>query len=165
MTIFLGADHGGFEKKQQIIEWLKSLPKTVQDAARQSHNDATAWEIKDLGTYSFDPGDDYPHYGFAVAQNVAKTPDSLGILICKSGGGVTIAANRVKNARAVECWNEDSVRHARNDNDANILALSGLWLSSEQMKSLITLWLTTSSSNEERHLRRRQQLDTIPNEQ
>ena len=122
MTIFLGADHGGFEKKQQILEWLQSLPKPIQDTARQSHNaKTTAWEIKDLGAFSFDPGDDYPQYGFAVAQNAAKTPDSLGILICKSGGGVTIAANRVKNVRAVECWNEDSVRHARNDNGANIL--------------------------------------------
>jgi ribose 5-phosphate isomerase B len=136
--IYLGADHGGFHLKETLKQWLTASGKQVED----------------LGAHTLVPGDDYPQFAFAVAKKVSVDPQSTGILLCRSGAGMAIAANRMKGARAVNCINVDEVEHARRDNDANVLTLPADWLSAEDAKTLVDRWLSTSFSGDERHRRR-----------
>lgn len=106
MTVFIGCDHGGLELKSAIIKKLTE----------------GGVEVNDLGTFTTDSVD-YPDYGFAVAESVAKTPGTLGIVICKTGIGMSIAANKVKGVRCGLCTSVDMARLCRNHNNANVLAL------------------------------------------
>lgn len=138
-TIHIGADHGGFELKQELIPWLES-----QGCA-----------VFDHGADALDPNDDYPTFAFAVAEAVVAAPESIGILVCRSGGGMAIAANKVAGARAVVVTDERAVRHALEHNDANILVLSGDWLvSSELARELLKIALLHTTTLEPRHQRR-----------
>lgn len=142
--IYLGADHGGFQLKEKIKEWLS----------------AGGQAFEDLGAFALDSGDDYPQFAFSVAKKVGEKPnENQGILLCRSGGGMTIAANRVKGARAVDCLTKEEVVHARQDNNANILVLAGDWLDEAKAKELFDLWFATPFSNEPRHVRRIAELD------
>ncbi len=143
--IYLGADHGGFTLKEQVKVWLTESNISFED----------------LGTHSFDPSDDYPQYAFAVAQKVLEHVENKGILLCRSGGGMTIAANRLVGVRAVDCTTEQCVGHAREDNDVNILSLPADWISESDAKKLIQNFLTTPFSGEERHVRRLQTVDQM----
>ena len=124
--IYLGADHGGFVLKENIKQFLKE------------HD----LKYEDLGNTILDMDDDYPDYAFAVGERVGKedAPSkkwkdrAKGILFCRSSGGMVIAANKVKNIRAVAVYDEKGARHAREHNDANIIALSGDWISDEAAK-------------------------------
>jgi len=143
--IYLGADHGGFSLKESIKKYLESLN----------------YEYKDLGNTVIDNDDDYPVYAFAVAEAVAKYESSgewkdkdKGILFCRSAGGVIVAANKVNGAFAIPCYDENSAKHARLHNDANIIAISGDWTTEEKAKKIIKIFLETEFSNEERHVRR-----------
>lgn len=148
--IYLGADHGGFKLKEKIKQWF------------------TEWKLKyeDIGPLRLDPDDDYPQYAFAVAERVSREDamtDSWkdrakGILICRSAGGVVIAANKVKDIRAVAVYDTKQARHAREHNDANVIGISGDWMTEKQAKDIIKTWLDTQFSNEERHLRRVNQI-------
>jgi ribose 5-phosphate isomerase B len=148
--IYLGADHGGFELKEKIKEWLKEWKL----------------EFKDLGAHKLDPEDDYPQFAFAVAENVSREDDmnspwkkrAKGILACRSAGGVVIAANKMRDVRAVAVTDEKSAKHAREHNDANVLALSGDWMNDKQAKDIVKIWLDTEFSKEERHRRRINQI-------
>ncbi len=106
MTVFIGCDHGGVELKNAIAEELESR----------------GYKVFDLGT---DSGQsvDYPDYGFAVAENVARTADSRGIVICKTGVGMSMCANKVKGVRCALCFNAEMGRLCREHNNANVLAL------------------------------------------
>lgn len=148
--IYLGADHGGYKLKEKVKEWLAD------------------WKLKyeDLGPHKLDPDDDYPEYAFAVAERVSRE-DAMtdnwkdrakGILICRSAGGVVIAANKVKDVRAVAVVDLKSAQHSRAHNDANVLGLSGDWMSETEAKSIIKIWLSTEFSGEEKHLRRINQI-------
>lgn len=141
--IFIGADHGGFELKKKIVQWLdeRHLPYT------------------DVGAHTFDAEDDYPAFAFAVAEGVAKAPaENRGILACRSAAGVVIAANKVVGVRAVAPFSVEAAHHSREHNDANVLGLSGDWLTDEQAHEMLFAWLDTPFSNEERHVRRVQQI-------
>jgi ribose 5-phosphate isomerase B len=148
-TIYIGSDHGGFELKNHLKTWLEHQ----------------GYSVKDLGAEEFDPKDDYPQYAIAVAQAVVnfaegQTEDdfALGIIVCRSSGGVTVAANKVVGARAVAVYDVKSAVHAREHNNANIATISGDWLSKAQAEEVIKAFLTTSFNKEERHLRRLQQI-------
>jgi ribose 5-phosphate isomerase B len=154
MTIYLGADHAGFALKEKIKEWLQGEGHAVQD----------------LGAYTLDPLDDYPDFAAAVAQEVAQNPKSRGILFCGSAEGVCIAANKIAGIRAVSPTNVEGARLSRIDDDANILCLPGgqmkipvpeLAFSLEKAKKLITLWLLTPFSGEERHVRRLRKIEEL----
>ncbi len=137
--IYLGADHGGFELKQQIITWLEE------------------WKMpyEDLGAHKMDPADDYPDFAFSVAEKVAENPtEHKGVLACRSAAGVIIAANKVTGVLAVAVHNEESAKHSREHNDANVVGLSGDWMTAEDAKTILYTWLTTEFSGEERHARR-----------
>ncbi len=148
--IYLGADHGGFPLKEKVKTWL------------------TEWkyQFQDLGAASLNPEDDFPQYALDVAEQIAPNQEKKdtwsnhdkGILFCRSAGGVIIAANKVKGIRAVATWDERSAIHAREHNDANIIALPGDWTDDETAKKIIQAFLTTAVSSEPRHLRRMRQI-------
>lgn len=145
--IYLASDHAGFELKEKIKPYLKSK----------------GYEIEDKGAYSLNKGDDYPDYGFPAAKAVAESKgEAKGILFCGSAEGICIVANKVKGIRAVAVWSDINARLSREDNDANVLCLSGgkkilesiPSLSIEEAKKIIDIWLDTPFSGEERHIRR-----------
>jgi ribose 5-phosphate isomerase B len=135
--LYIGADHGGKSAKDKLVTWLEKQPI----------------KIEDLGTHVEDPTD-YPIYAFSVGKKVRTKTSAAGILICRSGGGMAIAANKMKGVRAVECRDVEAAQHAREHNLANVLVLSGDWLDLTSMKKIVRAWLTTPWSNESRHIRR-----------
>ena len=147
MKIYIGADHNGFEYKQQVSEYLRS----------EGH------EVVDEGGVR-DPEDDFPTFaGEVVHALLADGGDSktFGILICGSGQGMCMAANRFKGIRASLCWNTDEARSARNDDDSNVLCLSSKYTSLEETKAIIGAWLSTPFAAAPRYVRRIKQLDTL----
>lgn len=106
MVVYIGCDHGGLELKRAIVERLS----------------ARGTEVRDMGTYS-NASCDYPDFAIAVGRNVAADADSRGIVICRSGVGMSIAANKVKGVRCALCFNAEMGRLCREHNDANCLAL------------------------------------------
>jgi ribose 5-phosphate isomerase B len=143
MTIYLGADHGGFQMKENIKAWL----------AEQKY------EVVDCGNTVLDPNDDYPDFAFAVAENVAKDPaNARGIVICRSGGGMTIAANKVKGIRAVDVFDLTSTVHAKTNNDANIISIGADWMQPQEALLVVENFLKAPFKGEDRHARRIQKI-------
>ncbi|MFH1839376.1 MAG: RpiB/LacA/LacB family sugar-phosphate isomerase, partial [Patescibacteria group bacterium] len=139
--IYIGADHAGFKLKERIKQYLIDRGYDVHDVSLK-----------------FIPEDDYPKYGKAVAQAVAKDKEARGVLICGTGVGVSIAANRVKGARAFDAHTADEARLAREHNDANIIALSGWEMKLSDAMKLIRVFLKEPFADAERHHRRVKQL-------
>ena len=110
MKIYIGADHNGYEYKQQLSDYLK----------RSGH------EVIDQGNTKVDPEDDFPQFAGKVVTKLlsADDLDARGMLICGSGQGMAMAANRFKGIRAALCWNIEEARASRNDDDSNVLCLS-----------------------------------------
>lgn len=135
--IALGCDHGGFELKQEIIQYLKE--KQV--------------EFKDFGTDST-ASCDYPEYAKKVANAVASGECTAGILICGTGIGISMAANKVKGVRCALCHDCFSAEATRLHNDANILAMGGRVVGAGLAIKIVDTFLNTPFSNDERHIRR-----------
>jgi ribose 5-phosphate isomerase B len=136
MKVAIGSDHAGFEVKEQIKGILSEL----------------GIEALDLGTNSTESVD-YPEFGARVGKAVASGEAEQGIVICGSGTGIAIAANKVKGVRAVQAWSEEVARLAREHNDANVIAIGARVLSSEQIDKIIRAWFDASYEGE-RHQRR-----------
>ncbi len=156
MKIFIGADHAGFEMKEKLVLFLRDL----------------GHEVEDKGAFKLTPGDDYPDFIIPVARAVAGDPEVLrGIVIGGSGQGEAMAANRLKGVRAIvfngqyEPKDGREIPHeietARQHNNANILSLGARFLNETEAKEAVKLWLDTPFSNDERHVRRLQKIDTI----
>lgn len=146
--IIIGADHGGYKLKEELKPFLRQL----------------GHEVEDVGTNS-EESCDYPDYAIKVAAAVGKSGDGLGsfpavagILLCRSAAGMIIAANKVKGVRAVAAFDETSAKHSREHNAANVLGLSGDWMTAEQAKKVTKAWLETPFAGEERHARRLQEI-------
>ena len=137
MRVMLASDHAGLRLKEKVKKYL----------ARKKI------ECEDLGTSSF-KSVDYPDYALKVAEKVAKNKNTRGILVCGTGTGMTIAANKVKGIRAVAAYDAYSAKMSRIDNDTNVLGLRGRFFPFEKMKKIITVWLDTPFSGEKRHKRR-----------
>ncbi len=135
--IAIGSDHGGFELKKEIM----------------AHLDARGLEYKDFGTYSA-ASCDYPVYGKAVAKAVASGECERGIIICGTGIGISIAANKVHGIRAALCGDCFSAEAARQHNDANVLALGARVVGPGLALKIVDTFLDTPFSNSERHIRR-----------
>ncbi|GBC97541.1 Ribose-5-phosphate isomerase B [bacterium HR17] len=135
--IGLASDHAGFSLK----EWLKT--RLAQ----------AGYQCVDFGTHDTQPCD-YPDFAAAVAHAVVNGQCDVGIVICGTGIGSAIAANKVPGARCALCWNEYTARMARAHNDANLLALGARVIGEELAWSIVQAWLQTSFSGEERHRRR-----------
>lgn len=149
MKVFLGADHRGFELKDKLEGWL------------QDHG----YTVKDLGAHHLDPSDDYPDFAFAVAKRVAEDPvNHRGILLCGSGGGMDITANKISRVRATVVWNRAGAEHARSHNDVNIIALAADGTTLDQASEIARAFLETLFSGEERHVRRLKKIEEIEGE-
>ncbi len=135
--IALGSDHGGYELKQEIMKHLTER----------------GIEYKDYGCYS-EASCDYPEYGKAVAEAVAGKECELGILICGTGIGISIAANKVKGVRAALCSDCFSAQATREHNNANILAMGARVVGPGLALKIVDTFLDTPFSNDERHIRR-----------
>lgn len=135
--IAIGSDHGGFELKKEVM----------------AHLDARGLEYKDFGTYS-DASCDYPVYGKAVAKAVASGECERGIIICGTGIGISIAANKVHGIRAELCGDCFSAEATRQHNDANVLALGARVVGPGLALKIVDTFLDTPFSNGERHIRR-----------
>lgn len=127
MKIAIGSDHAGFELKEQLRSYLQ-----------QKEIDYT-----DKGCYSSERAD-YPDYGHAVANDVLAGTVNFGILICGSGNGINMTANKHKGIRAALCWNAEIAGLARQHNDANILTLPGRYISLEEAKKCVDVFLSES---------------------
>jgi ribose 5-phosphate isomerase B len=127
MIIPIGADHAGFQTKQVIIEYLISL----------------GHEVKDYGCFS-EASIDYPDYAHPVAEHVAEHPGTLGILLCGSGNGISMTANKHQEIRCALCWTTEIAELARLHNDANIISLPARFITEEQAKEMVACFLSTA---------------------
>ena len=137
MKIAIAADHAGFVLKEALRVRLR----------QQGH------EVDDLGTRS-EESTDYPDYAFAVARRVARGDVERGVLVCHTGIGMSIAANKVAGVRAAVAVNEDTVRLTREHNDANVLALGAMFTTATEAERYVESFLQTPFSGGERHARR-----------
>jgi len=167
MLIYFATDHAGFELKGKLIPFVKEL----------------GFEVEDCGAYELNENDDYPEFVKKAAQKVSEDPEnSKAIILGGSGQGEAIVANRFRNIRAAVYYGSNSatsfaqgyggskkatldkgnleiIKLSREHNDANVLSLGARFLSEEEAKEAVKLWLETSFSGEERHKRRINNID------
>jgi len=142
--IYLGADHAGFHLKEELKKYLEEL----------------GYEYKDLGNKELDLEDDFPDYAIKVAEKAVEIGNQ-GILVCATGLGMCMAANKIKGARAATAWDDFTALQSREHNDANILCLAGKALDTETAKKIVRIWLETEFSGEKRHIRRLEKIEEI----
>ncbi len=147
MKIYISADHNGFEMKRHLITELV----------------AAGYQVVDKGSPEVDPQDDYPIVAASVvtAMKASDDRDARGILICGSGQGVCMAANRFKGIRASLVWNMEEARASRNDDDANIICLPARYMSKSEAVKIVEGWLSTSFAGAPRYKRRIDQMDNL----
>jgi ribose 5-phosphate isomerase B len=141
LKIAIGADHAGFPLKQEIVHWL-----TAQGV-----------DLLDLGTHST-AAVDYPDYAQAVGRAVVDGQSARGIIICGSGVGACVAANKMKGVRAGTCHDTFSARQGVEDDDMNVLCMGGRIIGVELAKEIISAFLKAEFSNLERHSRRKEKV-------
>lgn len=138
MKVYFGADHRGFELKQQLKQWL--LEKR--------------YVVEDIGAYSFDPNDDYPVISEKLGRAVVSSKGGLGILLCGSGVGASAAVNKIDGIRGAIGMSVDQVRAGRHDDDMNVLILPADEIQFDDAKKLVEVFLTTPYAKKERYERR-----------
>lgn len=143
MNIYIGSDHAGWDLKQDIIENLKK--------ARH--------KVLDLGAFAVEPPTDYPDIAHEVAEKVRENNGARGILVCGTGIGMCMAANKVPGIRGANCESANTVEMSRRHNDANILCLGGRVLKSTEALKMVEVFLKTPFENEQRHVRRVKKID------
>ena len=126
MKVALASDHAGYAEKERLKPLLQEM----------------GIEFEDLGAVS-EESVDYPDYARKVGESVAKGEAEQGLLVCGSGTGMAIAANKVQGVRAAVAWSEDVARLARRHNDANVLAIGARTTSQEEIEKIVRAWLTT----------------------
>lgn len=142
MIVYFATDHAGFMLKETLFAYVRG---------------ELGYVVEDCGAYAYEEGDDYPEYMAKAAARVAEKPsDSCAIIIGGSGEGEAMVANRVKGVRATVYYggNMEIVRLSREHNNANVLSLGARFLTEEEAKEAVKLWLATSFTKEERHIRR-----------
>jgi ribose 5-phosphate isomerase B len=143
MRIVIGTDHGGFKLKESLVKFLRSKGHTV----------------KDIGTFS-EADCDYPVIGYDVARLVAAKAYPRGILICKTGIGMSMVANKVRGIRAALCDRPDIARSSREHNNSNIIVFAAKIVTPAKAKKILEIWLVTKHLGG-RHARRRNQIKEI----
>jgi ribose 5-phosphate isomerase B len=141
--IAIGSDHAGFEAKEKAKSELEAL----------------GVEVLDKGSHTLDSVD-YPDFGAAVARAVASGEVERGVLVCGSGIGISIAANKIPGARAALCWNEETARLAREHNDANVLCFGSRFIEPEQAARMVRIFLETDFAGG-RHTQRVEKLAAL----
>ncbi len=148
MKLFIGADHAGFE--------LKDLLK--------NHLAAAGHEVIDVGAESLEAEDDYPKYAYLLATKILGEDDSdaaHGVLICGSGQGMSIAANRVRGIRAGLAWNVETAKVARTDDNVNVLVLPSQYIVAEDAHELVDAWLQAEFNADPKYQRRLDELEEL----
>ena len=145
MKIFLGADHRGYKLKEHIARWLYELN----------------YEFEVLGAESLDPNDDYSKYASEVASLVAKSPGSKGVLLCGSGVGVDVVANKFDDVRSSIGKSVLQVKAGRSDDDMNILVIASDFTTEKEAKGMLIAFLETKFDGAERHKRRLEDIEKI----
>ena len=146
MVIYIGSDHRGFELKGKIADFLKQR----------------GYSVVDMGDDKYNENDDYPIFAMKVAEQVSREFEtSRGILICGSGAGVSIVANKFLHVRAVLASSPDQAYDARNEDDANILALGANYLNEETAEKIVLSWVETPYAGEERFQRRIEEISRL----
>ena len=153
MKLFIGSDHGGYYLKEKIEAYLAKR----------------GYEFEDVGGVELDPNDDFPQFAARAAVKVLgenDEDDPRAILICKSGQGMAMAANRFRGIRAVVVTTPQEAHESRDDNDSNILCLPARMLDApgddlELWKDIIDTWITTPFASATRYIRRNRQLDEL----
>ena len=143
VKIAIGSDHGGYELKNKLIEYLKE----------------EKYGVNDLGTHSKESCD-YPLIGFDVARAVGDGQADRGILICKTGVGMAIIANKVHGVRAAACYGKEMARSAREHNNCNVIVFAADYSDFKQALNMLKIWLTTEPLGD-RHERRVKQIKEI----
>ena len=138
MRIHIGSDHAGLDFKNRIV----------------AHLSENGHDVIDHGPHDLDPLDYYPQFCIPAAIATAADPNSFGIVLGGSGNGEQIAANKVKGIRAALVWNEATAIAAREHNDANVISIGGRMHTEQEALALVDLFLATSFTHDERHVRR-----------
>lgn len=147
-TIYLGADHAGFDLKTVLAE----------------HLDTHGFIVHDLGAHTLNPNDDYPAYAAAVAEAVLGHPGSSGILSCGNAEGVCMVANKFDGIRAGVGFSKEAARTMRQDDDANVLCVPGRIKTEDDPLQIVNTFLETSFSGADRHVRRLSAIEKIEEE-
>lgn len=147
MKIYVGADHNGYFLKEKLETYLRKA----------------GYDVLDTGNEKLDPGDDFPIFAEKAVKEVlgSKDPDPRAILVCGSGQGMCMAANRFRGIRAAMGYDHESVRSSRNDDNANILCLSARTLAKDQAFDLVDTFLKTGYAGAERFNRRLREIDKL----
>ncbi len=149
MLLYFGADHRGFNLKAALVEYVKSQ----------------GYEAVDMGAATYDEQDDYPVFAAAVAKKVSMDPErSRGIVLCGSGAGVDIVANKFDGVRSALAISPDEIYDARHDDNANVLAIAADFTSEDDAKKIVQIFLETAFSGEERFARRIGEIREIESE-
>ena len=143
MKIIIGSDHGGYELKNKVVEFLQG----------------EKFKVEDFGTHSKESCD-YPLIGFEVAEAVSKGKGDRGILICRTGVGMAIIANKLHGIRAAACYDKNMAKSSREHNDCNVLVLAADYTDFKTVKEMLKIWLSTEAAGE-RHERRVKQIKDI----
>ena len=138
MRIAIGADHAGYELKAPLAELLEGL----------------GHEVTDVGAHSVDPSDDYPDFAKALAERVASSQAERGVIVCGSGVGASVAANKVRGVRASVCHDTYSAHQGVEHDDMNVLCLGARIVGEELARELVTAFVAATFSGDERHRRR-----------
>ncbi|MCR4329627.1 MAG: RpiB/LacA/LacB family sugar-phosphate isomerase [Candidatus Roizmanbacteria bacterium] len=142
MRIYIAADHRGFSLKNDLVHYLVSKK----------------YDVKDESNKELDIHDDYPDFVFSLSENMTQVTDR-GIVICGSGVGVSISANRYSHIRCALGFDVTQIKDARQDEDVNVLAIASDFASFELSKSLVDIFLTTQFKNEGKYIRRLEKLN------
>ena len=147
MKLYVGADHNGFELKAHLAAYLQTL----------------GYEIIDEGDMQLDPQDDFPQFAARTITALKGSDDvhAKAILICGSGQGMCMAANRHKGIRASLCWDEAEARASRNDDDSNVLCLPARYIDERRAEAIAKVWLETAFAGAPRFKRRIRELDEL----
>ena len=138
MTIYIGADHRGFALKEYIKNYLAAEGRAVEDC----------------GANVYDENDDYPDFAKLVADRVADEAGAKGIVVCGSGNGVAMTANKTRGIRAAVAMSPEQARAARSDEDANVIAVAADYTEQDEVREIIEAFLSTPFLDAERHMRR-----------
>ncbi|MFC1788135.1 RpiB/LacA/LacB family sugar-phosphate isomerase [Patescibacteria group bacterium] len=148
-TIYIGADHAGWELKEGLEGFLSDQ----------------GYKVVDMGNQNLVNDDDYPEFGHAVAKRVITDEDARGIVLCGNAQGICIVSNKVKGVRAATGFNKEAAETSRTDDNSNILCLPGRHLSLAEATEIVSIWLTTDFSGEDRHVRRLKKVEDIENQE
>lgn len=144
--IYIASDHAGYHLKKDLLVFLKTKLEK---------------ETVDLGPDSYDEKDDFVDFAAPLAEKVAKEPGSFGILICGSGHGMCIAANKIKGARAIVGYSILGAELGRQHNDANIICLAGRTISKDHAEAIVKKFLETAFKAEDRFVRRNEKISEL----